>query len=140
MTPLNKLEELLERLEDHAKLHDDIVPMDEEQAQWANDLRNAAAAIRELLAQEPVAWAVYWKDGQGLVSNGLSYVTHLEPSVLHLDQIKVPLYTAPVPAIDVDEAMRLADRYAKQNWLEDGAGVKSMKARAALAAHLDKLK
>jgi hypothetical protein len=99
----------------------------------------AQAARAPLLAQEPVAWAVYWKDGQGLVSNGLSYVTHLEPSVLHLDQIKVPLYTAPVPAIDVDEAMRLADRYAKQNWLEDGAGVKSMKARAALAAHLDKL-
>jgi len=61
-------------------------------------------------AQEPVAWAIYWKDGQGLVSNGLSYVKHQEPITLHMDQVKVPLYAAP-PSDQARQDRIDAERY-----------------------------
>jgi hypothetical protein len=38
---------LTERLEAHARLHDALYPPDEEQAEWAADLREAIDAIRE---------------------------------------------------------------------------------------------
>jgi hypothetical protein len=104
------------------------------------DLEEAAAFIRSLLAQKPVAW----QSPRG----------NLYPSKAHAvangEQAISPLYAAPVPAVDPDErqriltpafnlgewkaeAMRLADAYANP---ENGEDYLS---RAALAAHLDKI-
>jgi len=41
----------MERLESHAKLHDAHVPHDEEQAQFAADLRQAIAELTRLRAE-----------------------------------------------------------------------------------------
>lgn len=90
------------------------------------DLEEAAAFIRSLLVQEPVAWIS--PDGKLRV---LSDEKPLWPDAT------IPLYAAPVPAVDLEafkaEAMRLADAYANP---ENGEDYLS---RAALVAHLDKL-
>lgn len=47
---------LAERLGEHADLHAEHSPQDDEQRQWAHDLRGQAALLRKLAALEPVAW------------------------------------------------------------------------------------
>jgi hypothetical protein len=157
MTSRDELLQLIERLEAHAEIHDSLAQYDLEQARWGDDLRKAAAAIRELLAQEPVARAVVSnRDGSVMcfclpwgkeqpedspwVKTGAANVRD------------VFLDAAPVPAVDLEEfkqeAMRLVDKYAAAaNHLGHSFGSKGVaaamqkkgEARAALAAHLDKL-
>jgi hypothetical protein len=58
MTSRDELPQLIERLEAHAELHDSLAQYDLEQAQWGNDLRKAAATLRKLAEQKPVATVV----------------------------------------------------------------------------------
>ena len=44
--PGGPLERLVGRLLDHAQLHDDVCPHDDEQVQWAHDMRDAVALLR----------------------------------------------------------------------------------------------
>ena len=102
------------------------------------ELDRLAAAPQQ--TAEPVAWAVYWKDGQGLVSNGLSYVCHSEPHPIHMDQVKVPLYASPprITTAQIEQLKRLADEMANC-YFSDDSGEDYAQARAALHAALDAL-
>lgn len=44
--PRGQLERIAGRLLDHAQLHDDVCPHDDEQVQWAHDMRAAVALLR----------------------------------------------------------------------------------------------
>lgn len=96
------------------------------------DLEEAAAFIRSLLAQEPVAWChlEQWKSGQYWPDDCFGS-QRLEGTV--------PLYAAPVPAVDPEwkaEAMRLAHKMATAA-RNDRDGFIDPE-RTAIAAHLDK--
>ena len=114
--------DITERLREHAAIHEAQVPFDNEQREWADDLRFAAAEIARLRARvaklesargEPVAWMNPYGGTLQVRITGLEY-----------EKYTIPLYTAPpAQAVDVDaisdeaivrEALRDAGRY---RWL-----------------------
>jgi hypothetical protein len=94
-----------------------------------------AATIRELLAQEPVAHAYIFET---LMGSGDLMTFDPGPWNGQEPKRSIPLYAAPVPAVDLEtfkqEAMRLADAL----YYADDENDRLTK-RAALAAHVDKL-
>lgn len=124
-----QLEELAERLE-LAILRAIAEQCPETFTALLNKANEASAAIRYLLAQEPVSHVQVRVTGSDSI---------------HMVPVAGVYYAAPVPAVDLAEwkaeAMRLADEYAEAESNYDRyAGRHSIdKARAALAAHLDKL-
>lgn len=69
-------DDLAARLEQHARIHDEHVPFDSEQARWAADLRAAAEVVRGASAQPQAAgWRPIEtapRDGTRImVSNGI---------------------------------------------------------------------
>lgn len=50
---------LADRNDAHAELHEQELPHDDEQRQWAADMRSNAALLRKLAVLQPVAWHVY---------------------------------------------------------------------------------
>jgi uncharacterized protein YgfB (UPF0149 family) len=51
MTPHDELRSLIERLGEHAELHDSMAQYDREQAQWGDDLRKAARLLLARIAE-----------------------------------------------------------------------------------------
>ena len=108
--------DITERLREHAAIHEAQVPFDNEQREWADDLRFAAAEIARLRARvaelesargEPVAWMNPYGGTLQVRITGLEY-----------EKYTIPLYTAPpAQAVDVDaisdEAMADARRYRR---------------------------
>ena len=91
--------DITERLREHAAIHEAQVPFDNEQREWADDLRFAAAEIARLRARvaklesargEPVAWMNPYGGTLQVRITGLEY-----------EKYTIPLYTAP-PAQAVD--------------------------------------
>ena len=100
---MSNTEALRARLLAHAAIHDaETSPYSPEQAQWAADLREAAAALAQQPAAsgEPVAWRVQleglWfhaRDREGLIAAiGVKLGRSISP-----EQVE-PLYAAPQPA------------------------------------------
>ena len=93
--------DITERLREHAAIHEAQVPFDNEQREWADDLRFAAAEIARLRARvaklesargEPVAWMNPYGGTLQVRITGLEY-----------EKYTIPLYTAPpAQAVDVD--------------------------------------
>ena len=93
--------DITERLREHAAIHEAQVPFDNEQREWADDLRFAAAEIARLRARvaklesargEPVAWMNPYGGTLQVRITGLEY-----------EKYTIPLYTAPpAPPVDVD--------------------------------------
>lgn len=48
-----QLDQLAQRLLDHARLHESLVHQDEEQTQWAEDLKQAAMIVRSVANETP---------------------------------------------------------------------------------------
>jgi hypothetical protein len=91
-----ELIELAERLEDHAS---------HQVGDAFRNCREAAAMLRELAAQRPVAWLVY--DGEGF-----------NPGPVKMSDADLALYGAPVPAITAEqmtEREQIAADYDKAN-------------------------
>lgn len=91
--------DITERLREHAAIHEAQVPFDNEQREWADDLRFAAAEIARLRARvaklesarrEPVAWMNPYGGTLQVRITGLEY-----------EKYTIPLYTAP-PALAKD--------------------------------------
>jgi len=89
--------DIIERLREHAEIHESHIPHDDEQRGWADDLRKAADEIARLRARvaeleaargEPVAWVL--KTG-----HGTAFAT-VKPEC-EID-LWAPLYTAPLRA------------------------------------------
>lgn len=85
--------DITERLREHAAIHEAQVPFDNEQREWADDLRFAAAEIARLRARvaklesarrEPVAWMNPYGGTLQVRITGLEY-----------EKYTIPLYTAP---------------------------------------------
>ena len=93
--------DITERLREHAAIHEAQVPFDNEQREWADDLRFAAAEIARLRARvaelesargEPVAWMNPYGGTLQVRITGLEY-----------EKYTIPLYTAPpAPTVDVN--------------------------------------
>ena len=120
--------DITERLREHAAIHDAQVPFDNEQREWADDLRFAAAEIARLRARvaefeaargEPVAYLHQVVCGDDEPDQALSFAPDNFPlsGVLGYRSLShVPLYTAPLaPTVDVnaisDEALNAAWSY-----------------------------
>jgi hypothetical protein len=101
-----------------------------EKAQGSTDApfwRHVETTLRAMAEQKPVAWGGYSGVGEWLVSPRQAYPFMTEP-----------LYAAPVPTFDVDEAMRLHD-VAVGHAIRVAQGQRPCNAsvsRAALAAYL----
>lgn len=128
----DQLEELVKRLEHGAKpeRYEDFAAADYRQL-----CGEATTLLRSLLAQEPV-----------MRLNHEGVPKWLPPEFGGGRLPDTPLYASPVPAVDPEwktEAMRLADEYADQLGVGMTRGHLASEAidsaRAALAAHLDKL-
>lgn len=93
MTP-DQLTALAARLRDHAAMHESIVPHDDEQRQWHDDLLDAAEYLRQCAQAEPVAWMMV---NPTTLPGHRSL--HWKPQTeWHITWESVPLYTAPQPA------------------------------------------
>ena len=100
--------DITERLREHAAIHEAQVPFDNEQREWADDLRFAAAEIARLRARvaklesarrEPVAWMNPYGGTLQVRITGLEY-----------EKYTIPLYTAPpAQAVDARRYRRLFD-------------------------------
>lgn len=131
----DQLEELANRLEEVGTRSSHVCKLDSEVA-----CLQAAAFLRSLLAQEPVFW--YSPDKKIIIE---AKDKAFWPSAT------IPLYAAPVTAVDLEafkaEAMRLADAMVlmRPSTTADSdsellaQAVQLERARAALQAHLDKL-
>ena len=115
--------DIIERLREHAEIHESHIPHDDEQRGWADDLRKAADEIARLRARvaeleaargEPVAWVL--KTG-----HGTAFAT-VKPEC-EVD-LWVPLYTAP-PADEIDRLRDKARLYEELRAVVDG-GSESM--------------
>jgi hypothetical protein len=99
-------------------------------------LDEAAAALRAMAEQQPIAWQ--YQDNYGKWKEFIDEAHRLNTIKSGNWPVRA-LYAAPVPAVDVDEAMRLADEFEIEVRAHERAQVcvESVdEKRAALAAYL----
>src|SRR5690606_34591928 len=83
---------LAERLEAHAECHANVEPFDDEQRQWADDLRTVVTLLRGIAEAKPFAWAV--RDGWGPTRFSIDPDTPIV-GMRRADHVVDPLYLHP---------------------------------------------
>ena len=113
----DQLTALAARLRDHAAMHESVIPHDDEQRQWRDDLLDAARYLRDCAEAEPVA-TVRVHDTGGNAGIAWTAVPTENAGVMRGG---TPLYTRPQPPSEQAEpvAWRITDGEGGYDYRDD---------------------